>query len=245
MEPDIKPSREETIFDTTLKTIPPMHPEGWKFVALFVVGTFLLSLVSHIFIWPCIIATLWCAYFFRDPVRMVPSRPGLLVSPADGLVQKIVDVVPPSELNLGSGPLTRISIFLNVFNVHVNRISAAGTISTMHYRPGKFLNASLDKASTDNECQFITVALDSGPSIGIVQIAGFVARRILCTLKTGQKVATGERLGLIRFGSRVDLFLPVGAKPLVIVGQLAVGGETVMADLGQGSNENAREGVGI
>jgi phosphatidylserine decarboxylase len=243
MEQNATEPPDETIFDTIRKTIPPMHPEGWKFVALFALGTFLLSLVSHFFIWPCVILTAWCAYFFRDPVRVVPSRLGLLVSPADGLVHKIVSVVPPEALNLGASPRIRISIFLNVFNVHVNRIPMAGTVTALHYHPGKFLNASLDKASEENERQFITVEIDGGVKIGVVQIAGFVARRILCTLKTGQQVATGERLGLIRFGSRVDVFLPEGAKPLVIVGQTAVGGETILADLT--NSERAREGVGI
>lgn len=236
-------TRDETLFDTIRKTIPPLHPEGWKFVAMFAVATFILAEISHFFLWPCILLTLWCAYFFRDPIRTVPNRAGLLVSPADGLVQKIVKVVPPAPLNLGSAELTRISIFLNVFDVHVNRISGGGTVSALLYHPGKFLNASLDKASEENERQFITVQLDNGKSIGIVQIAGFVARRILCTLRVGQKVATGERLGLIRFGSRVDLYLPEGAIPQVIVGQRAVGGETVLADLASG--EIARDGTRI
>jgi phosphatidylserine decarboxylase len=234
---------EETLFDTIRKTIPPLNPEGWKFVALFAVGTLLLSMAAPLFFWPGAILTLWCAYFFRDPIRTVPAREGLLVSPADGLVQKIVKVVPPSVLNLGAAECTRISIFLNVFDVHVNRIPAAGTITALHYHPGKFFNASLDKASEENERQHITVVMNNGKAIGVVQIAGLVARRILCTLKQGQQVATGERLGLIRFGSRVDVYLPEGAHPLVIVGQRAVGGETVLADLG--SHEPARAGVAI
>jgi phosphatidylserine decarboxylase len=165
------------------------------------------------------------------------------VSAADGLVHKIVKMVPPGELNLGLAERVRISIFLNVFDVHVNRIPIEGTVTALHYHPGKFLNASLDKASDENERQFITVMMNNGKSIGVVQIAGFVARRILCTLQEGQKVATGERLGLIRFGSRVDIFLPEGVNPLVVVGQYAIGGETVLADLG--STEPARLGVGI
>jgi phosphatidylserine decarboxylase len=236
-------TNDETIFDTIRKTIPPLHPEGWKFVALFALVSLLLSLVSHVFLWPCIILTLWCAYFFRDPVRTVPLRKGLVVSPADGLVQKIVRVVPPAVLGLGAAECTRISIFLNVFDVHVNRIPAAGTVTVLNYHPGKFLNASLDKASEENERQHITVALDNGKAIGVVQIAGLVARRILCTLKQGQQVATGERLGLIRFGSRVDVYLPEGLAPLVIVGQRAIGGETILADFG--SDEPLRLGISI
>ena len=236
-------THDETVFDTIRKTIPPLHPEGWKFVALFALVTLLLSLASHFFLWPCVILTLWCAYFFRDPVRTVPVRKGLLVSPADGRVQKIAQVIPPAALNLGAAECTRISIFLNVFDVHVNRIPCAGTVTALSYHPGKFLNASLDKASEENERQHITVVADNGKAIGIVQIAGLVARRILCTLKQGQQVATGERLGLIRFGSRVDVYLPEGVAPLVIVGQRAVGGETVLADFG--SDETARLGVGI
>lgn len=237
-------SRDETIFDTIRKTIPPLHPEGWRFVAMFAIASLLATWIWPDFFWPGVIATTWCAYFFRDPIRVVPGRAGLLVSPADGLVQKIVDVVPPVALNLGTAERTRISIFLNVFDVHVNRIPAAGTVTSLNYHPGKFLNASLDKASEENERQYITVVMDEGgASIGIVQIAGFVARRILCTLTMGQKVSTGERLGLIRFGSRVDIFLPEGVTPLVIEGQRAVGGETVLADLSL--HERTRTGVPI
>ena len=239
----MKTHDEETLLDTIRNTIPPLNPEGWKFVAMFAVGTLLLSLLSSFFIWPGIILTCWCAYFFRDPIRTVPVKPGLFVSPADGLVQKIVKVVPPAQLNLGPTELTRISIFLNVFDVHVNRIPIAGLVTGLHYHPGKFFNASLDKASEENERQFITVKTPQGAMVGVIQIAGFVARRILCQLKEGQQVATGERLGLIRFGSRVDIFLPEGVEPLVIVGQRAVGGETVLADLQ--SREPQRIGVAI
>jgi phosphatidylserine decarboxylase len=236
-------TQDETLFDTILKTIPPINAEGWKFVAMFAIGTLLLSMLSHIFFWPCLILTAWCAYFFRDPVRTVPLREGLLVSPADGLVQKIVRVVPPAQLQLGTAECTRISIFLNVFDVHVNRIPIAGTVSALHYHPGKFLNASLDKASEENERQHITVTMNDGRAVGVVQIAGLVARRILCTLKESQQVRTGERLGLIRFGSRVDIYLPEGVTPLVIVGQRALGGETILADLN--GSEPARTGTPI
>jgi len=186
---------------------------------------------------------LWCAYFFRDPVRTVPTRAGLIMSPADGTVQKIVKTVPPVALNLGSSERTRISIFLNVFDVHVNRIPIRSTVTLLHYHPGAFLNASLDKASEENERQYVTLSLTGGKTLGVVQIAGFIARRIVCTLKEGQMVAAGERFGIIRFGSRVDIYLPEGAEPLVAEGQYAVGGETVLADLER--NEPARTGEKI
>jgi phosphatidylserine decarboxylase len=236
-------SREENIFDTIRKTIPPLHPEGWKFVAIFAIVAVIGTVLIPHFFWPGLILTLWCAFFFRDPIRTVPLREGLLVSPADGLVQTITRVIPSPSLNLGETERTRISIFLNVFDVHVNRIPVAGTITSLHYHPGAFFNASLDKASEENERQYITVTTASGVSVGVVQIAGLVARRILCTLKVGQIVAGGERLGLIRFGSRVDVYLPEGVEPLVIVGQRAVGGETVLADLA--GREPARAGIRI
>jgi phosphatidylserine decarboxylase len=234
---------EDNILYTIRKSIPPMHPEGWKFVAAFAVVTAILGSFATSLLWVGLILTAWCAYFFRDPIRMVPARDGLMVSPADGLVQKIVSVIPPEALRLGTKERTRISIFLNVFDVHVNRIPLKGVVTSLKYIPGAFFNASLDKASEENERQYITLAVENGKSIGVVQIAGLVARRILCDLKEGQSVATGERLGIIRFGSRVDIYLPEGAQPLVIVGQRAVGGETILADLG--SDEQAREGHAI
>lgn len=236
-------SKQESILDTTLKTIPPMNPEGWKFVAIFAAVTVFLGMFSSFLMWVGIVATLWCAWFFRDPVRTIPSREGLVVSPADGIVTKIVSVVPPAELNLGSNERIRISVFLNVFNVHVNRIPIQSTVTGLNYFPGAFFNASLDKASEENERQHITLTLPNGKTMGVVQIAGFVARRILCQLKQGDVMATGQRLGLIRFGSRVDTYLPEGATPLVVEGQTAVGGETIFADLK--SSEPAREGAKI
>jgi phosphatidylserine decarboxylase len=217
-----------------------MHQEGWKFVAVFAAATALFSTFSPTLFWIGIVLTLWCAYFFRDPVRTVPGRAGLVVSPADGLVQKIVKIVPPAQLDLGTNKRTRISIFLNVFDVHVNRIPIRGTVTLLHYHPGAFLNASLDKASEENERQHVIITMGDGRTLGVVQIAGFIARRILCTLKEGQTVATGERFGLIRFGSRVDLWLPEGIEPLVVEGQYAIGGETVLADLQ--ATEPARTG---
>ena len=240
MEPTIK---EVTLLDTICKTIPPINHEGWKFIAIFAVVTAILGAFVHALFWIGAVLTLWCAYFFRDPIRTVPTRPGLIVSPADGTIQKIVKMVPPVSLNLGTELRTRISIFLNVFDVHVNRIPVQSKVTLLHYHPGAFLNASLDKASDLNERQQITLSLPDGKTIGVVQIAGLVARRILCTLKEGQSVTTGERLGLIRFGSRVDIYLPEDVEPLVVEGQYALGGETVFADMN--SPEAARSGSKI
>ena len=180
--------------------------------------------------WIGVILTLWCVYFFRDPPRITPSRGGLVVSPADGVIQMIERVVPPAEIGIGNQPLIRVSIFMNIFDVHVNRIPIAGQISNLAYRPGKFLNASLDKASQFNECQCIRLTTNEGPDIGFVQIAGLIARRIRCDLAENQIVSTGERFGLIRFGSRVDIYLPEALPTIVSVGQRMVGGETVIAD---------------
>lgn len=236
-------AKQETILDTTLKTIPPMNPEGWKFVAIFAVVTALLGAYSNTLGWLGIIATAWCAYFFRDPIRTVPAREGLVVSPADGIVTKIVSMVPPQELGIGTNERIRISVFLNVFNVHVNRIPVKSTVTGLNYFPGAFFNASLDKASEENERQHVTLTMPNGKTMGVVQIAGFVARRILCQLKLNDSMATGQRFGLIRFGSRVDTYLPEGAIPLVVEGQVAVGGETIFADLE--SKETQRDGVKI
>ncbi len=237
------PEREDNIIHTICKTIPPINNEGWKFIAIFALVTALFGTFSCTLFWVGVVLTLWCAFFFRDPVRSVPTRSGLIVSPGDGIIQKIVKAVPPSEMGLGNDERTRVSIFLNVFDVHVNRIPIAGAITALHYHPGAFFNASLDKASEENERQYVTVTAADGRTVGVVQIAGLVARRIVCNLEPGQKVATGERFGLIRFGSRVDVYLPEGAVPLVIVGQRAVGGETVFADLQ--STEEVRAGVRI
>ena len=235
-------SSNQTLIDTIINSIPPLHRDGWKFVVIFAAGALLLHALIPQLAWFGWIATLWCAYFFRDPVRMVPTRIGLIVSPADGKVQKLAQVKPPAELEMGEAPRTRISIFLNVFDVHVNRVPVEGTISKLHYHKGTFVNAALDKASEDNERQLVKVTLPNQKDVGFVQIAGLVARRIVCTLQEGQMVKTGERYGLIRFGSRVDVYLPEGAHPLVIEGQYMLGGETVLADLA--SSEPARVGEG-
>lgn len=209
----------------------PIHRDGWRFVALFAVVAVFLALLWPPLGWVGAIATAWCIYFFRDPPRVTPTREGLVVSPADGVVQMIQPAVPPPELGLDAAPLTRVSIFMNVFNVHVNRIPAGATVTKLAYRAGKFFNASLDKASEFNERQAIRLALRDGRNLVVVQIAGLVARRIRCDLREGQAVRSGERLGLIRFGSRVDVYLPDGVSPLVVVGQTTIAGETVVADL--------------
>jgi phosphatidylserine decarboxylase len=216
----------------------PINRDGYLFIGIFALAAIILSMLSH---WlGCLgwVATLWCVYFFRDPPRVSPLRDGLILSPADGRVCAIERV---KILDLGDGEFTRISIFLNVFDVHINRIPASGQITDLHYHHGKFLNASLDKASEDNERQVVKMRLAGGKEIVFVQIAGLVARRIVCHLSNGQQVAAGERFGLIRFGSRMDIYLPQGVEPQVIVGQRAVGGETILADCA--SEEPARTGV--
>ncbi len=225
--------------DALRTVVVPIHPDGRKFVLLFAVVTLVLFFIAAPLGWIGVVASAWCAYFFRDPPRYVPSRAGLLVSPADGRVQMIVQAAPPPELEMGPAPRTRISIFLNVFDVHVNRAPASGIITKTHYRPGKFFNAALDKASEDNERQSVRMTTDEGEDIAFVQIAGLVARRILCDLHEGQQVEAGERFGLIRFGSRADVYLAEGTAPLVAVGQRVIGGETVIADARSG--EKARQ----
>ena len=210
----------------------PILADGWRFIAMFAGATFLAALtgVAWLF-WPLMILTLWSIYFFRDPPRGVPQDDGLLIAPADGLVQMIVDAVPPPELGLGSEALTRVSIFLSVFDVHINRAPCAASIDVVAYRPGKFLNAAADKASDENERMALALRRPDGRVIGCVQIAGWVARRIVCYVKPGQAVVAGERFDHIRFGSRTDLYLPHGARLLVAPGQRMIGGETVMAEL--------------
>mgnify|MGYP000277138112 CR=1 FL=1 len=222
----------------TVKT--PLHPEGRRFVAIFAIITAGLFYLFEPLGWAGVALTLWCAYFFRDPERVSPTEKGLLVSPADGVVLPIIKDKPPLELDMGDEPLTRISIFMNVFNVHVNRVPAKGEIKKLRYVPGKFLDAALDKASEKNERQLVLMKTESGHEVAFVQIAGLVARRILCTLEEGQDVEVGDRMGLIRFGSRVDVYLPKGVEPLVVEGQIMIAGETVLADCSNQST--AREG---
>jgi len=218
------------ILDSVTGALVPIHRDGYKFVVAFAVGTLLLFLVAAPLGWLGAIATAWCAYFFRDPPRVTPVRDGIVVSPADGRVSLIANVVPPRELELGERPLPRISVFMSVFDCHVNRAPAGGRIERIVYRAGKFLNADLDKASEDNERSGMVIATPNG-RIGVVQIAGLVARRILSFVREGEQVGTGDRYGMIRFGSRLDIYLPEGARPLVAEGQTAIAGETVIADL--------------
>ncbi|MCB1406326.1 MAG: phosphatidylserine decarboxylase [Rhodobacteraceae bacterium] len=218
--------------DSMLSTvIKPVHREGYPFIGIFAAVTLVLFLIWQPLGWIGVILTIWCYYFFRDPDRHTPQRAGLLVSPADGVISLIEPAVPPAELNMGDAALTRVSVFMNVFNCHVNRTPIAGTISAVSYRPGKFLNASLDKASVDNERNSVAVEMADGRKIAVVQIAGLVARRIVCEVKPGDVLETGERFGMIRFGSRLDVYLPEGVHPLVSLGQTMVAGETVLADL--------------
>ncbi|MCV2870900.1 phosphatidylserine decarboxylase [Defluviimonas sp. WL0050] len=227
---------------TMLSTfIKPMHREGYRFVGIFAAVTLVLFLIWQPLGWIGVGLTVWCYYFFRDPNRVTPVREGLIISPADGVVQMIGAFPPPEELGLGTDPMTRVAVFMNVFNCHVNRAPIAGRIEKIAYRPGKFLNASLDKASVDNERNGLTIRMEDGRAIGVVQIAGLVARRIVCEVKEGQAIGTGERFGMIRFGSRLDIYLPEGVSPLVAVGQSTIAGETVLADLV--SDEPARAGA--
>ena len=226
--------------DALKAVMVPINREGYRFIAIFALGSIVLFWIADPLGWLGVVLTCWCVYFFRDPDRTTPNRDGLIISPADGVVQSIEMAVPPGELGMGEVPRLRIAVFMNVFNVHVNRIPIDGEITAVSYRPGKFLNASLDKASTDNERQAVRMTTSQGQDIAFVQIAGLVARRIVCGQYEGQRVRAGERFGLIRFGSRVDVYLDEGIAPLVAVGQLAVAGETVLADCD--SDESQRQG---
>ena len=220
--------------------IVPIHRAGWPFIGIALAAAVLLGLLWEPLFWLGLAAAAYCAYFFRDPPRVTPTRVGLVIAPADGMVLPIQRAVPPPELELGDQPLTRISIFLNIFNVHINRVPLDGTITALSYRPGKFLNASLDKASEDNERMALKVTTYDGVDLGFVQIAGLVARRIVCNVKLDEPVRAGQVFGLIRFGSRMDVYLPEGVHPLVVPYQTTVAGETVLADLQ--SDEPARQG---
>jgi len=221
--------------------LAPIHPDGWRFIAIALVAALVLFWVGWTPLgWLALVLAAWITYFFRDPWRVTPSRAGLVVSAADGVVVTADRVPPPKELEMGDAPMTRIGVFLNVFDVHVNRIPLGGRVKKLAYSKGKFVNASLDKASEENERMAIRIASPDGTDVAVVQIAGLIARRIVCTLREGQEVATGERLGLIRFGSRTDVYLPADWAPLVVVGQRVIGGETVIADAG--SREPQRDG---
>jgi phosphatidylserine decarboxylase len=223
-----------SVLNSIRAQLVPLHPQGYPFV-----GGFALASLVLFWLWPPLgwlgtLATLWCAYFFRDPPRVTPVRDGIVVAPADGRVSQIVNAVPPAELELGSRPLPRVSIFMSVFDCHVNRSPVAGRIERIVYRPGKFLNADLDKASEDNERNALVIAMDTGMAtgtrVGVIQIAGLVARRIVPFVRQGEAVAAGQRIGMIRFGSRLDVYLPEGTRALVAQGQIAIAGETVLAD---------------
>ena len=217
--------------DMLSTVIKPVHREGHKFIAIFAVCALILYFIWAPLGWVGLGLTVWCYYFFRDPERYTPVREGLIISPADGVISLIEQAVPPAEMEMGDAPLTRVSVFMNVFNCHVNRAPIGGTVAKIAYRPGKFLNASLDKASEDNERNGMVLEMEDGRKLGVVQIAGLVARRILCEVQEGQTLATGERFGMIRFGSRLDVYLPAGVEPLVALGQTMIAGETVLADL--------------
>ncbi len=210
--------------------LTPIHKEGHRFIAAF----FAVSLLLFYFIMPALgwvglIITLWCIYFFRDPNRFVPTTEGVLVSPADGTVSAVVDVVPPAELGMGDEPRVRISIFLSVFNVHVNRVPAAGKITGLAYVHGKYLSAAAEEAGEENERQLVRMTTEDGDDIAFAQVAGLIARRIICDLSEGDEVARGDRFGLIRFGSRTDIYLDKGMTAAVDVGQTMIGGETIIA----------------
>lgn len=222
-----------SIINSVRSQMVPIHPEGYPFIGGFALISLILFWLWTPLGWLGVVATAWCALFFRDPVRVTPLGDSLVIAPADGRVSRVVNALPPPELGLSDRPLPRISIFMNVFNCHVNRSPVSGRVQRVAYIKGKFINADLDKASEDNERNCLL--LDAGRvRIGVVQIAGLVARRIVPFVHEGQSVAAGDRIGMIRFGSRVDVYLPEGARALVAEGQSAVAGETVLADLAVG-----------
>jgi len=219
----------------------PVAREGWPFIGVFAGVSVLLFMVAEPLGYMGAVLTLWCVYFFRNPDRVTPNREGLVITPADGVVQLILDKAPPKQLEMGDTPVTRISVFMNVFDCHVNRIPCDGRIGKLSYIPGRFVNAALDKASEENERQMLRIDRPDGKQVAAVQIAGLVARRIICYLRDDQTVLAGERFGLIRFGSRVDVYLPPGVASQVVVGQRCIAGETVLADLLSGEPSRAGE----
>ncbi|MEA3026288.1 MAG: phosphatidylserine decarboxylase [Alphaproteobacteria bacterium] len=219
-----------SIVNSIRSQLAPIHPQGFPFIGGFALASLILFWFWTPLGWIGTLATAWCAYFFRDPIRVTPLREGLVVSPADGRVSRVVNAVPPPEMGLSERPLPRISIFMSVFDCHVNRSPMSGRIERMVYRAGKFINADLDKASEDNERNALVIAT-TRVRIGVVQIAGLVARRIVPFVREGQTIVAGDRIGMIRFGSRLDVYLPEGGRALVAEGQTAIAGETVLADL--------------
>ena len=219
--------------------LTPIHPEGYPFIGGFALAALVLFWLWPPLGWIGLIATLWCIYFFRDPPRVTPLREGIVVAPADGRVCQVVNVVPPRELDLGEAPLPRISIFMSVFDCHINRSPVAGRVERIVYRAGKFISADLDKASEDNERNAFVIVTETGQRLALVQIAGLIARRIVCFARESDLVGAGQRIGMIRFGSRVDVYLPVGTRVLAGEGQTAIAGETVLADLTARDTETA------
>ena len=220
-----------SIVNSVRAQLVPIHPGGYPFIGGFALASLVLFWLWPPLGWLGVVATLWCVYFFRDPGRVTPARGGVVVAPADGRISRIADAVPPVELELGALPLPRISIFMSVFDCHVNRSPLAGRIERMVYRAGVFISADLDKASESNERNSFVITTDSGVRIAVIQIAGLVARRIVPFVRAGETVGAGQRIGMIRFGSRVDVYLPAGTRPLVAEGQTAIAGETVLAEI--------------
>ncbi|MGZ8325011.1 MAG: phosphatidylserine decarboxylase [Rhodoplanes sp.] len=220
-----------SLTDSIRSQLAPINSEGYPFITVFALASVVLFWLWTPLGWLGVLATLWCAYFFRDPPRVTPLRDGVIVAPADGRICRIGDAVPPPELGLSEQPLARVSIFMSVFDCHVNRSPVGGRVERIVYRPGVFINAELDKASEGNERNGLVIATAGGTEIGVVQIAGLVARRIVSFVHEGVSVGAGERIGMIRFGSRVDVYLPEGVRPLVAEGQTMTAGETVIADL--------------
>lgn len=232
-------SDRHSILDSVLASFAPVHRDGHKFITIAAVAALVFLLVWPPLGWVLVVLALFIAYFFRDPERVTPLREGLVVSPADGRVSSIEVVRPPVELGLGDGMRQRVSVFLSVLDVHINRSPVAGSIKRSVYVPGAFVNAALDKASEENERRSLVIEQADGTEIAVVQIAGLIARRIVTFKNEGESVGVGERFGLIRFGSRVDVYLPPGHTSLVAVGQTTIGGETIIADLK--SSEPERE----
>jgi phosphatidylserine decarboxylase len=220
-----------SVIDSIKKQLTPIHPEGYPFIGGLALASLILFWLWAPLGWLAALLTVWCAYFFRDPPRVTPVRDGIVVAPADGRVSQVSNVVPPKELDLGAQPLPRISIFMSVFDCHINRSPVAGRVDRIVYRAGKFLSADLDKASEDNERNALVIATASGSRIAVVQIAGLIARRIVSFTREGETIGAGARIGMIRFGSRVDVYLPEGTRLLAAEGQSAIAGETVLADL--------------
>jgi phosphatidylserine decarboxylase len=231
-----------SIVNSIRSQLVPVHREGYPFVGAFALGSLILFLIWSPLGWIGTVLTVWCALFFRDPVRVTPVREGIVVAPADGRIAAVVNTPPPPEVGLGERALPRVSIFMSVFNCHVNRSPVSGRIDEIAYHPGAFVSADLDKASEENERNSFLISTGTA-RIGVVQIAGLVARRIVCFVRKGESLGAGERIGMIRFGSRVDVYLPEGVRPLVAEGQTAVAGETIIADL-RGSDRDRTYRVG-